>query len=677
MTQEACWIWYPGEFEAYHHSRISLLRQERGTMCPPVWKMDGWYTAVTFQKTYTLAEPGQVTLHADGGCYCILDGREWPDAQGSFTLPAGTHTFAVRVGNLAAPPALLVSGAVPTDATWQATNMNGVWKAAGHWSLLADPAVTPSAWRLPTRPMAVASLTEGERGQIADFGKETIGYLRFTPLTGQAGKLYYGESLPECLSDAHCEVCEAVGPFTPGEPVRMPVTRALRYVRFAGLKVADVSLDYEALPLSWRGSFTCDDALVNRMHEIGMYTLELTSREFFLDGIKRDRWVWSGDSIQSVMMNHYAFFDKEIARRTLRALRGKDPYDRHMNTIVDYTLYWFQAIAEDYQYTGDPAFMVEMYPLMKTAMDFCLSRCDEQGFIQGQPGDWIFIDWAAVLPKDGDLCFEQLLLIKALKSMAQAAELAGADGAPYAKRAERLTDKVMEVFWDEARGTLQGNVVDGAPSNIITRHAPMFAILLDLLDDEKRARVTQSTLLSDAVPAITTPYMRFYEMDALCRVGEHEEVLRQMRDYWGGMIALGATAFWEQYDPKESGDEHLAMYGRPFGRSLCHAWGASPVYLLGRHFLGVTPDAPGYAAYTVRPHLGGLKWMQGAVPTPDGDVRVRMDGQGIDVTGCTCGEGTLIFTCPGTPRVIGGEALPCADGYQVQVPAGATVQVRW
>ena len=25
-----------------------------------------------------------------------------------------------------------------------------------------------------------------------------------------------------------------------------------------------------------------------------------------------------------------------------------------MNTIVDYTLYWFQAIAEDYQYTGTP-----------------------------------------------------------------------------------------------------------------------------------------------------------------------------------------------------------------------------------------------------------------------------------------------------------------------------------
>jgi hypothetical protein len=29
------------------------------------------------------------------------------------------------------------------------------------------------------------------------------------------------------------------------------------------------------------------------------------------------------------------------------------------------------------------------------------------------------------------------------------------------------------------------------------------------------------------------------------------------------------------------------MYGRPFGKSLCHAWGASPIYLLGKYYLGV------------------------------------------------------------------------------------------
>ena len=55
-----------------------------------------------------------------------------------------------------------------------------------------------------------------------------------------------------------------------------------------------------------------------------MYTLELTSREFFLDGISAT--AGSGrDSIQSVMMNHYAFFDKQIARRTCGRCGGKDP----------------------------------------------------------------------------------------------------------------------------------------------------------------------------------------------------------------------------------------------------------------------------------------------------------------------------------------------------------------
>ncbi|MBN2614002.1 MAG: hypothetical protein JXB00_20765 [Bacteroidales bacterium] len=49
------------------------------------------------------------------------------------------------------------------------------------------------------------------------------------------------------------------------------------------------------------------------------------------------------------------------------------------------------------------------------------------------------------------------------------------------------------------------------------------------------------------------------------------------------------------------------MYGRRFGKSLCHAWGASPVYLLGRYFVGVRPTKPGYEEFEIRPVLGGLE----------------------------------------------------------------------
>ena len=87
-------------------------------------------------------------------------------------------------------------------------------------------------------------------------------------------------------------------------------------------------------------------------------------------------------------------------------------------------------------------------------------------------------------------------------------------------------------------------------------------------------------------------------------------------------LNLGATSFWEEYNPAKKGTEHLAMYGRKFGKSLCHAWGASPIYLLGKYYLGVSPTAPGYETYTVQPQLGGLQWMQGKVPTPNGDIEM-------------------------------------------------------
>ena len=63
----------------------------------------------------------------------------------------------------------------------------------------------------------------------------------------------------------------------------------------------------------------------------------LTTREFFIDGIKRDRWVWSGDAIQSYLMNYYLFFDNETVKRTIWLLRGKDPVTSHSNTTVSYT----------------------------------------------------------------------------------------------------------------------------------------------------------------------------------------------------------------------------------------------------------------------------------------------------------------------------------------------------
>ena len=74
------------------------------------------------------------------------------------------------------------------------------------------------------------------------------------------------------------------------------------------------------------------------------------------------------------------------------------------------------------------------------------------------------------------------------------------------------------------------------------------------------------------------------------------------------------------------------MYGDKYGKSLCHAWGASPIYLLGRYYLGVHPTSPGYRTFLVEPNLGGLDRIEGTVPMNEGNVKIYLDHKVLRVT---------------------------------------------
>ncbi len=165
-------------------------------------------------------------------------------------------------------------------------------------------------------------------------------------------------------------------------------------------------------------------------------------------------------------------------------------------------------------------------------------------------------------------------------------------------------------------------------------------------------------LLNDQVTQITTPYFKFFELDVMCKLGQLDSTTRLMRDYWGGMIRLGATSIWELYDPTESGVQHYAMYGSRYGKSLCHAWGGGPIYLLGRYYLGVCPTSPAYETFEVAPQLGGLERIQGVVPTPNGTVSVEADARRVRVT-ASCPGGTLSW-----------------NGQKIALPAGETVEIE-
>ena len=91
----------------------------------------------------------------------------------------------------------------------------------------------------------------------------------------------------------------------------------------------------------------------------------------------------------------------------------------------------------------------------------------------------------------------------------------------------------------------------------------------------------------------------------------------------GGMLEEGATSSWEEYIPEKHGIEHYEMYGDKFGCSLCHAWGAGPILLLGRYIAGVRPTSVGGKTWEVVPAPGRYQHFKAVVPIAGGSVTVE------------------------------------------------------
>ena len=119
----------------------------------------------------------------------------------------------------------------------------------------------------------------------------------------------------------------------------------------------------------------------------------------------------------------------------------------------------------------------------------------------------------------------------------------------YAEKAAALHEADREALTGTRK---RAAYIDGYVSGRrnVTRHANIFAVLYGFCP-EKNARIARNALLNDAIDPITTPYFKFFELMALCRLGYVEKAQEMILTYWYPMLELGATSIWEQFDPRE------------------------------------------------------------------------------------------------------------------------------
>lgn len=621
QMSESYWLWYPGDFELYHAMKQNFSRVERGCAWPAFWKSAGFRNRVAFRRAYELDAETGFTVYGVTGAqgYVQVDDAKHPFGEKISVCP-GSHTISVHIACIGCVPSIYVEGdVICSGAGWMADDFDGDPVPAAYNRYFTDPKWDPSEWKYAEkeyRPIAVESV---RGGALYTFETELTAALKITwdKAKLEAPRVYLGESRAEALDTKNCYYhCQ------PDRNTGLCPRQALRYAFLPGCapEECEVTAIHQYIDIPVKAAFSCDDEELNRIFAVSAHTFMLCSGAFFLDGIKRDKWIWGGDAYQSLLVNRYLTGDWEIEKRTLIALRGGDPVTTHVNTILDYSLLWILSVDAYFESYGDREFVDFLWPKMESLMALCFSQREEHGFVVGRKRDWVFVDWAD-FDRDGPLCAEQMLLCEACRVMEKLAPRKRK--AFYAKERESLLCQIERFFWDEAQGAYVDSFTSG--KRHVTRHANIFAILFGIADEARQRLLARSVLFNSAVPAITTPYFRFFELEALCRLGYLKEVLTEIKAYWGGMLKLGAVTFWEEYDPKKPLKAQYEMYGDPFGKSLCHAWAASPIYLLARYFAGVRALTPGGETYEAKPQTAFFEHLDCRFPMGEKQLHIQLN----------------------------------------------------
>lgn len=453
---KAKWIWYYGDYEIWHSLKLHSLRQERGTDYPCFWSLANVYPTVRFKKEIHIEKEEVAICKIHGKGRVNIDDVEFYPPNVPFILKAGRHTVKVDVINAKGLPAVYVCGEkLNTDESWEASLFSDKYSKVGCVPEYNDPNDDIEKFPFSYKKILPIEKASVNGGFLYNFGNETFGSVVLEELKDD-GIVYYGESKEEALSGYNGVFWENV---TPQKKITL-TQRAFRYI-FVSAKTPPKNLYafYEYIPYENVGNFSCDDESVKQIFDVCAYTFRLCSREFYLDGVKRDRWVWAGDAYQSFMINRYFCADDEIIKRTIIALLGKPPYFQNINTINDYSMYLIISVYDYWFSTDDGDFVRRIYNRLKDLFLFILSRLDENGFVCQASGDWIFIDWGE-MDKEGPICSEQILLYKTIKVMRKLALVAG-DDVSFIPDEEALRDKLYKFFYKKELGGFIDGYVSG------------------------------------------------------------------------------------------------------------------------------------------------------------------------------------------------------------------------
>lgn len=470
-------------------------------------------------------------------------------------------------------------------------------------------------------------------GVELDFGREINGRveIRSDSTTVMHVISRYGESLEEAENAPYLGANEILIPphgtaYGPKSAFRYAV---LQFRDGDRTRLKSFRVDAIYFPVQYRGSFESSDPLLNRIWATGAFTAHLCMQDAIWDAPKRDRMPWMGDLDVSGKVIDYVFADRFLMPKTMDWLIQEtgNPVNHDVNTIPGYSAFWVMGEADYYRHIGDKKSLATLHNSLIQLLDYMVGELDAHDLFVNTHKAWPFVDWSPELEKDTPEA-RRATDFEFYRAFSEGAWLLGemsdsAASAKYQSVAGSIRDAAQHALIEAKTGTFGG------------RWQPNAMAIYSGVADWKQTAAIWDTVLSQPSQFMISPYYDYYVISAMAEAGHRREALDWIRKYWGGMIEEGATSFWEGYDPswpKENFHANLqADDDKGYFVSLAHGWSSGPTAWLAEQILGVQPRAAGFRETMIRPDLAGLEWARGAVPTPNGAIRVDYkSSKGLD-----------------------------------------------
>lgn len=396
--------------------------------------------------------------------------------------------------------------------------------------------------------------------------------------------------------------------------------RAFRFIRIEAKNIKDSFVSASAkrwnYPLSLDGSFECSDEYLNKMQDISINTMFCCLHDTFYDCPYYEQQQYVMDSAVEAMILMRMSKDVRMVKKCIEEFAVSQlPSGLILSIypsvfeqiIIGYSFFWIFMLCDYLEYTKDTQTAKKLVGNVDKIIEYFKENISENGLVT-KGRYWDFVDWVKewdngepITAYGVEITIYSMYYAYALLCASKICLMLKREGLAeeYKKEYIKVKQAIKKHCFDEEKGVYKDTPNEAKYSV----HTIIWAILAEIETGDEAVHLLKH--LKDEDMAQSSFSMNYYLFRALEKCEKVDEIFNSL-DGWRKMIDMHCTTWRE--DPSEK------------VRSECHAWSSAPLYEFSSNILGVKVGFED--EIVIKPHIAGLSFAKGDVPTRFGTVSV-------------------------------------------------------